>query len=183
MKRTTLFTSLTAVLAIAGCAAPKSASEAAQRADKLQASIPGAIDCSRLPARAIDLESRASANLDRAAAPIASMLNVRLHSLQAVSSLIRPGRQHKMGARFAGMVPFRVEERGIYTILVASLAWVDLSEATPPRRVEPQSFKWVTVCGTRFKSGLYALEPDRDYFLQLWDSPDRELTLITQRLR
>jgi len=34
----------------------------------------------------------------------------------------------------------------------------------------------------RWKSGLYALESGRLYFVQLWDSPDRELTLMIRRL-
>jgi hypothetical protein len=37
------------------------------------------------------------------------------------------------------------------------------------------------VCGKRFKIGLYALETGRLYFVQLWDSPDRELTLMIRR--
>jgi hypothetical protein len=80
-------------------------------------------------------------------------------------------------------VPIRVEASGIYTVLVASLAWADLATGDPARRVEPLGFEWVTVCARNYKSGLYALERDRGYFLQLWDSPDRELALLVRRLR
>jgi len=183
MKRIARSVLLAALLAITGCTAPGPADEAARRAEALQAAVPAAIDCSRFAARSLDVEAHVSGSLDRAAAPVGSVLNVRLHSLGAVSPLIKPGRQEKSGARFAGLVPLRVEASGTYTVLVASTAWADLGEADPPRLVAPQSFKWVTVCGTQFKSGLYALEPGRDYFVQLWDSPDRELTLIAHRLR
>jgi hypothetical protein len=80
-------------------------------------------------------------------------------------------------------VPIRVEASGIYTVLVASLAWADLATGDPARRVEPLDFKWVTVCGRSYKSGLYAFERGKRYSLQLWDSPDRELALIVRRLR
>lgn len=56
------------------------------------------------------------------------------------------------------------------------------SESNPPRLTEPLNFKWVTVCGQKFKSGLYALEPGGLYFVQLWDSPDRAFTLMIRRL-
>ena len=183
MQRTARCASLAALLAIAGCTAPGPVDEAGRRAQALQAAVPAAIDCGRFAARPLDVEAHVSGSRDRAAASVGSVLNVRLHSLRAVSPLIKPGRQEKSGARFAGLVPVRVEASGTYTVLVASTAWADLAEANPPRLVAPQSFKWVTVCGTQFKSGLYALEPGRDYFVQLWDSPDRELTLIAYRLR
>ena len=181
MKRSAA--SLSALLAIAGCTAPGPADEAARRAEELQAAVPATIDCGQFAAKPVDVEARASVSLDGAPAPVGPALNVRLHSLRAVLPLIEPGRQEKSGARFAGLVPFRVEASGTYTVLVASLAWADLAEANPPRLVEPQSFKWVTVCGKQFKSGLYALEPSRDYFVQLWDSPDRDLALMLRRVR
>jgi len=182
MQRTARCASLAALLAIAGCTAPGPVDEAGRRAQALQAAVPAAIDCGRFAARPLDVEANVLGSLDRAAAPVGSVLNVRLHSLHAVSPLIKPGRQEKSRATFAGLVPFRVEASGTYTVLVASTAWADLAEADPPRLVAPQSFKWVTVCGTQFKSGLYALEPGRDYFVQLWDGPDHELVLMIRRL-
>jgi hypothetical protein len=118
----------------------------------------------------------------RSAAPVSPPLHVRLHDLRKVSPAVAPGRKEKSEDRFAGLVPFHVETSGNYTILVASLAWADVGEANPPRLVDPQSFNWITLCGKRFKSGLYALEPGKPYFVQLWDSPDRELELMIRRL-
>jgi hypothetical protein len=144
--------------------------------------VPVAIDCGRLGA-ALDVQAETSAGASRAAAPLGPLLKVRLHELRAVSPLVAPGRKEKSANRFAGLLPFRVEASGTYSVLVASLAWADLGAADPPRLIEPLNFKWVTVCGEQFKSGLYALEPGRLYFVQLWDSPDRELALMIRRLR
>ncbi|HLB15961.1 MAG TPA: hypothetical protein VJM14_13590 [Burkholderiales bacterium] len=182
MKRAARSASLAGLLAIAGCTAPGPADEAARRAEALQAAVPAAIDCGQFAAKPVHVEARALGSLDGTPAAVGPVLNVRLHGLRAVSPLVKPGRQEKSGARFAGLVPFRVEGNGTYAVLVASTAWADLAEAKPPRLVAPQSFKWLTVCGTQFKSGLYALEPGRDYFVQLWDSPDRELTVMIRRL-
>ena len=181
MKTTRTGAALFALLALAGCTAPEPAGEAARQAEEAHAALPRAIDCERLGA-ALDVEADTSAGARRAAAPLGSPLNVRLHGLRTVSPVFTPGRKAKSDDAFAGLVPFRVEASGTYTVLVASLAWADLGEANPPRLVEPQSFSWVTACGKRFKSGLYALEPGRVYFVQLWDSPDRELTLMLRRL-
>ena len=172
---------LLALLAAAGCVAPGPAGDASRRAEEAQAAVPQAIDCERLGA-AIDVQADTSAGASRAAAPIGPMLKIRLHELHAVTPSVAPGRKEKAADRFAGLVPFRVAASGTYTVLLASLAWADLAEASPPRLVPPQSFEWLTACGRRFKSGLYALDPGRDYVVQLWDSPDREVTLILLRL-
>ncbi|MGH8676119.1 MAG: hypothetical protein ACREVG_17670, partial [Burkholderiales bacterium] len=131
----------------------------------------------------VDVAARAAGPVADPRAAVGSVLNVHLHALGAVFPLVTPGRKEKPGARFAGLVPFRVDARGTYTVLVASLAWADLAEENPARLVEPLGFQWVEACGKRFKSGLYALEPGRDYVVQFWDSPDRELALIVRRLR
>jgi len=171
-----------AFLAIAACTEPGPQTEAERRAEQKQAAVPRAIACDGLDVTTVDIEAGVSASPVGAEAPVGPPLRLRLHDLRAVSPLIAPGRKEKSADRFAGLVPFRVAASGTHTVLVASLAWADLSEADPPRLVEPQSFKWVTVCGKRFKSGLYALESGRAYFVQLWDSPDRELTLMIRRL-
>lgn len=165
---------LLAYLAALGCTASGSADEA-------QIAVSRAIDCDRLPAR-LNVEAETSVRFARAAAPVGPPLHVRLHDLHKVSPAVAPGRKEKSAARFAGLVPFGVDASGAYTVLVASLAWADVAEANPPGLVQPHSFKWVSVCGKKFKSGLYALEPGKPYFVQLWDSPDRELTLMIRRL-
>lgn len=150
-------------------------------ADEAQIAVSRAVDCDRLPAT-VNLEADTSVTFGRPAAPVNPPLHVRLHDLRKVSPAVEPGRKEKSQDRFAGFVPFRVEAGGAYTVLVASLAWADLGEANPPRPVQSKSFNWITVCGKKFKSGLYALEPGKPYFVQLWDSPDRELTLMIRRL-
>ena len=182
MKAAKTGAALLALLAVAGCTASGPAGEAARRAEETQAAVPQAIDCDRLGA-AFDLQSETTVGASRAAAPLGPLLKVRLHELGAVSPPVAPGRKEKSADRFAGLLPFRVEASGTYSVLVASLAWADLGAADPPRLIEPLNFKWVTVCGEQFKSGLYALEPGRLYFVQLWDSPDRELALMIRRLR
>jgi len=182
VKAATMGAALFASLAVAGCTASGPAGEAARRAEVTQAAVPQAIDCDRLGA-AFDLQSEIAVGASRAAAPLGPLLKVKLHELRAVSPLVVPGRKEKSADRFAGLVPFRVEESGTYSILVASLAWADLGVADPPRLHQPLNFKWVTVCGERFKSGLYALEPGRLYFVQFWDSPERELALMILQLR
>lgn len=181
MKAAKIGAALLALVAAAGCAAPGPAGEAARRAEEAQAALPRAIDCERL-GTAVDLQAESSAGASRAAAPLGPPLNVRLHELRLVSSLLAPGRKEKSSDRFGGLLPFRVEASGTYSVLVASLAWADLGAVDPPRLIEPLNFMWVTVCGRKFKSGLYVLEPGRLYFVQLWDSPDRELTLMIRRL-
>jgi hypothetical protein len=173
---------LLALLALAGCAAPGPGGEAARRAEEAQAAVPRTIDCERLGA-AIEIQAQTSADASRIAAPLGSLLKVQLQELHAVSPLLAPGRKEKSADRFAGLLPFRVEASGTYSVLVASLAWADLGAVNPPRLIEPLNFMWVTVCGQKFKSGLYALEPGRLYFVQFWDSPDRELALMIQRQR
>lgn len=163
-----------ALLATVGCTASGPADEA-------QGVVSRAVDCDRLPA-AVNVEADTSVSFGRPAAPVGPPLRVRLHDLRNVSPAVAPGRKEKSEDRFAGLVPFHVEASGDYTILVASLAWADLGEANPSRPVGPRSFNWVTVCGKRFKSGLYSLEAGKSYFVQLWDSPDRELTLMIRRL-
>jgi len=173
---------LIALLAVMGCTESGPRTEAERRAEEAQSAVPQSIGCDGLEAPGIEVEASTSARLAGAAAPIGAPLRLRLHGLPAVSPLITPGRKEKSADRFAGLVPFRVAAGGMHAVLVASLAWADLGEADPPRLVEPQSFKWVTVCGRRFKAGLYVLEPARLYFVQLWGSPDRELTLMIRRL-
>ena len=172
---------LLALFAVAACTGPGPAGEAARRADEAQALVTRAIDCERLGA-AIDAQAETAADANRAPVPLGQPLRVRLHELRAVTPSVAPGRKEKAADRFAGLVPFRVAASGTHAVLLASLAWADLAEANPPRLVPPQSFEWLTVCGRRFKSGLYALEPGREYVVQLWDSPDREVTLILRRL-
>ncbi len=176
-----LLKTLLALLALAGCSAPGPGGEATRRAAEAQAEVSRAIDCARLGA-AFDVEAGTSLGAGRGAAPLGSPLKVRLHELRAVSPLLSPGRKEQSSDRFGGLLPFRVEVSGTYTVLVASLAWADLGAADPPRLIEPLNFMWVTVCGQKFKSGLYRLEPGRLYFVQLWDSPDRELSLMIRRL-
>jgi hypothetical protein len=174
---------LPALLAIAGCAVLPALSEKDKQVEAWQATVPSAIDCSRLAAtRPFEVEANASMAPDLVGVPAGPALRVRLRDLSAVTPLVDPGRQAKSGRRFAGLVPVRVETKGRYTVLVASLAWADLATADPARIVAPLDFKWLTICGTRYKSGLYALEPDRTYFVQLWDSPDRALDLMIRRL-
>lgn len=163
---------LLAFLAAAGCTASGPADEA-------QLAVSRAIDCGRLGAPVgVDV----AAALEQRRTPIGPPLNVRLQELSQVSPALTPGRKEKTDDRFAGLVPFFPDESGTYTVLVASLAWADLGEANPPRLVEPQSFKWIDVCGKKFKSGLYALEGGKAYFVQLWDSPDRELAMMIRKL-
>ncbi len=182
VKSTVARGTLIALLAVVGCTESGPRTEAERRAEEAQAAVPQSIACDELEPAAIDIDASTSARLAGGAAPIGPPLRLRLHGLPAVSPLITPGRKEKSADRFAGLVPFRVAAGGMHAVLVASLAWADLGEADPPRLVEPRSFRWVTVCGRRFKSGLYALEPGRLYFVQLWDSPDRELTLMIRRL-
>ena len=170
------------LLMLAGCAGARPDNETAQQAMALQALVPTAIDCNQVARTPIDVAARAAPMADPRA-PVGSLLNVRLHALGAVSPLVAPGRKEKPEARFAGLVPFRVDAGGTYTVLVASLAWADLAEENPARLVEPLGFRWVEACGKRFKSGLYALKPGTDYVVQLWDSPDRDLALMVRRLR
>ena len=171
-----------AFLSIAGCTASGPEGDAARRSEQAQARVPGAINCDGLDSAAVKVEADASVSRARAAAPVGPPLHVRLHGLRTVTPALAPGRKEKSAETFAGLVPFRVETKGNYSVLVASLAWADLGEANPSLLIEPQSFKWVTVCGKQFKSGLYALEPGKAYVVQLWDSPDRELTLMIRRL-
>ncbi|MGH8673834.1 MAG: hypothetical protein ACREVG_05945 [Burkholderiales bacterium] len=171
------------LLMLAGCAGTRPDGEVARQAMALQASVPAAIDCSMVAGKPFEMMALPVGPVADSRAPVGPVLNVRLHALGVVSPLVRPGRKEKPDARFAGLVPFRVEEGGTYTVLVASLAWADLVEANPTRLAESRGFKWVEACGKRFKSGLYALEPGRDYVVQLWDSPDRDLTLMVRRLR
>jgi len=182
MKAAKTGAALLGLLAVASCTASGPAGEAARRAEITQAAVPQAIDCNRLGA-AIDVQAETSAGASRAAAPLGLLLKVRLHELRAVSPLVAPGRREKSSDRFAGLLPFRVEASGTYSVLVASLAWADLGAADPLRLIEPLNFKWVTVCGEQFKSGLYGLEPGRLFFVQFWDSPDRELAMMILRLR
>jgi len=173
---------LLALLALAGCAAPGPGGEGAGRAEEMQAAVPREIDCERL-GTAIQIEAEISAGVIRTAAAVGPLLNVRLHELRVVSPLLQPGRQEKTADRFAGLLPFRVDASGTYTVLVASLAWADLGAADAPRPIETLNFKWVTLCGQKYKSGLYALEPGRNYVLQLWDSLDRDVSVMIRRLR
>ena len=165
---------IAAVLMTASCAAP-------QTADEAQLAVTRAVDCSALGAR-VNFEAVGSARPGHISAPIDPPLLVKLSNVGAVSAALVPGRTEKSTRSFAGLVPFRVQASGTYTVLVASLAWADVGEANPPRAVEPQSFKWVAVCGTKFKSGRYALDAGKTYIVQLWDSPDRELMLMIRRL-
>lgn len=150
-------------------------------ADQAQLAVPKAIDCARLGG-AVTVEGAASASLGHGAAPVGPALQVRLLELRSVSPSLAPGRKEKSEDRFAGLVPFIVEASGTYTVLIASLAWADVGEANPPRPLQPRSFEWLTVCGRKFKSGLYSLEAGKPYFVQLWDSPDRELTIMIRQL-
>jgi len=163
---------LLAFLAAAGCTASGPADEA-------QLAVSRAIDCGRVGA---PVGVDAAAALEQRNTPIGPLLNVRLQELRQVSPALTPGRKEKTEDRFAGLVPFFPNESGTYTVLVASLAWADLGEAKPPRLVAPRSFKWIDVCGKKFKSGLYALEGGKAYFVQLWDSPDRELAMMIRKL-
>lgn len=163
-----------AFLAAAGCSGSGPADEA-------QLAVPKAVDCDRLGGT-VQVEADSSASFGERAAPVGPPLHVRLKELHTVSPALAPGRKEKPQDRFAGLLPFRVEASGTYTLLVASLAWADVGEANPARPVQPRSFEWLTLCGKKFKSGLYALEPGKPYFVQLWDSPDRELTLMIRRL-
>lgn len=148
-------------------------------ADEAQRAVSRSIDCARLGA---PVGMDAGTALEQRATPVGPPLNVRLPELRRVSPVLAPGRKERTQDRFAGLLPFLPSETGTYTVLVASLAWADLGEANPPRRVEPRSFEWIEVCGTKFKSGLYALEGGKPYFVQLWDSPDRELTMMIRKL-
>ncbi len=173
---------LLVLLVIAGCTDSGPAGEAAQRADEAQSAVAGVIDCNRLAGAPVAFVAHRSSGPARAPAPIDSSLNVQLHTLGNVSPVLAPGRQAKSEHRFAGLVPIRVEAGGTYTVLIASLAWADVGEPDPPRLLQPESFKWITVCGTRFKSGLYIFESGKVYLLQLWDSPDRELNVVIAKL-
>lgn len=163
-----------ALWAAAGCTASGPPAEA-------QLAVPKAIDCARL-GTTVQVDADASVGAGQRAAPVGPLLQVRLKELRVVSPALAPGRKEKSEDRFAGLLPLRVDAGGTYALLVASLAWADVGEATPPRPVSPRSFEWLTVCGRKFKSGLYVLERDKPYFVQLWDSPDRELTLMIRRL-
>jgi hypothetical protein len=175
---------LVGALAIAGCTSSQPASDSARQAEMLQRAVPSAIDCGHLAAaRPVEIDAKAALGPGSQSVPVGPELRVRLRELHAVAPLVAPGRAAQSGERFAGHVPIRVEASGIYTVLVASLAWADLATGDPARRVEPLSFEWVTVCARNYKSGLYALERDKGYFLQLWDSPDRELALLVRQLR
>lgn len=161
-----------AFLTVAGCAA-------SGPGDPAQAGVSSAIDCDRLGA---PISVDAAPALETRRTPIGPLLDVRLQELRKVSPVFAAGRKEKTEGRFAGLVPFPPDENATYTVLVASLAWADLGEANPPRLVEPRSFQWIEVCGRKFKSGLYVLERGKSYFVQLWDSPDRELTMMIRRL-
>ena len=175
--------SMLVLLVLAGCAETRISGDAERQAQALHAAVPGAIDCAEFGSAPIEVEARAAGGIGGSRATVGSALKIRLHALGAVFPVVTPGRKEKHDARFAGLVPFRVDAGGTYTVLVASLAWADLAEENPARLVEPLGFKWVEACGKRFKSGLYALEPGRDYVVQLWDSPDRELAVMVRRLR
>lgn len=172
---------LVASLAMVGCTAPGPTGEAARLAQEAQAAIPGAIDCERF-ATALEVQADTAGGATRSAAPLDRSLKVRLNELRLVSPIVPPERREKSADRFAGLVPVRVAESGTYAVLVGSLAWADLAAADPARPVEPLSFKWLTLCGQRFKSGLYSLAPHRLYYVQFWDSPDRVLTVMIRRL-
>lgn len=163
-----------AFVVTAGCTA-------SQAADDAQRAVAKAIDCDRLGGT-VAVQAEASVKFGDGAAPVGPPLRVRLRELRAVSPALAPGRKGGSKDRFAGLVPFRVNASGTYTVLLASIAWADVGEADPARTLPPQSFEWITICGKQFKSGLYALEVGKPYFVQLWDSPDRELTLMIHRL-
>lgn len=167
------------LLGLGGCTVPPAPAQAA-RVQETQAVVARAIDCDRLGAP-IDFEAHASAGAPATAAPVGPLVRLRLRDLQTVSSVLPPGRPGQ-SQRYAGLLPFRVPTSGTYTVLVASLAWADTGQADPPRLLAPQSFEWVTLCGKRYKSGVYSFESARTYVVQLWDSPDRELDVMIRGL-
>ena len=174
MKKLLACAALTCLAALAACTAPAPSDEA-------QLAVPKAVDCARLGST-VDVEADASETFGPRSAPAGPPLRVRLKDLRSVSPVIPPGRKEKTEGRFAGLVPFQVETAGTHSVLIASLAWTDVGETNPIRTLQPRSFEWLTLCGKKFKSGLYALEPGKTYFVQLWDSPDRELDLMIRRL-
>ena len=171
------------LLMVVGCAGIPIVGDAERQAQALHAAVSGAIDCAEFSSAPVEVEARAAGGSGGSRATVGSALKIRLHALGEVFPVVTPGRKERPDTRFAGLVPFRVDARGTYTVLVASLAWADLAEENPARLVESLGFAWVQACGKRFKSGLYALEPGRDYVVQLWDSPDRDLVLMVRRLR
>lgn len=154
---------------------------ACTQSDPAQSVVPGLVDCQRLATGVIAVEAQDVSNVN-AVAPTGAPLGVRLRRLSAVSPLVTPGREPKSDDVFAGLVPFRADASGDYAVLVASFAWTDLAQPDPPRLVPPRNFEWVTVCGTRFKSGLYTLAAGEVYVVQLWDSPDREIRMLIRHL-
>lgn len=181
MKYLSVCGALLGFFMVVGCSNPGPTTEAERPAEEAQAAVSRVIDCSRFDAAA-DVEAAGSARVDGTTVPMGSALKVRLRNLRAVSPLVPPGRKEEGEEKFAGLVSFRVAAAGTYTVLVASFAWADLGQMNPPRLVEPLSFKWVTLCGKRFKSGVYTLEEGGVYFVQLWDSPDRDLTIMIHPL-
>lgn len=122
----------------------------------------------------------ASSVPDAARTPLTvnKVVGARLQELSAIKFALDPKKPEQRPGQRGGLIAFAAPAAGVYVLGSASVAWIDLVEAAPNRVATPRSYEWVELCGRRMKAGIFDLQADARYVIQLWASPDAIVDLF-----
>ncbi|MGE0631915.1 MAG: hypothetical protein AB7O96_05880 [Pseudobdellovibrionaceae bacterium] len=125
-------------------------------------------------------QSRSLQQEDKTAqASIGEKLNLKLVKQTDLQLPSPPEKSFAKGdLRFAGFFPLSIKEPGDYRVSIGSKVWLDIVSAKTKKTIEATSFEMQTKCDSIFKTVLFKLDKNEEYFVQISSSKNPEVDLV-----
>ena len=108
---------------------------------------------------------------------INAKLDVALYPSDEVQFLVEPEKRGKKADEYAGLVKVRVSHDWNYRFSTVIPVWVEIASADG-RRVGTNKFEMQAQCKKVFKSAVFPLKANTDYWLQMSASRDKDTAII-----
>lgn len=114
--------------------------------------------------------------------PLGEKAKIQLSSEDKVKLVAPPEKSFPVkDSRYAGLLKFSVKEDGDYRVSLGAKLWLDVIPVRTKKPLEAVSFEMQTKCDKIFKTVLFKLEKNQEYFVQLSSSKAPEVDLLISK--
>ena len=104
-------------------------------------------------------------------------LDVSLYPSNEMQFLIEPEKRGKKAEEFAGLVKVRVTHDWNYRVSTVIPVWIEIATADG-RRIKTNNFEMQAQCKKVFKTAVFPLKANTDYWLQMSASREKDTAII-----
>ena len=119
----------------------------------------------------------ASASNGAGAVSTNTKLDVSLYPSNEVQFLVEPEKRGKKAEEFAGLVKVRVTHDWNYRVSTVIPVWIEIATADG-RRIKTNNFEMQAQCKKVFKTAVFPLKANTEYWLQMSASREKDTAII-----